>query len=278
MLRFLILLGFSFLFMHLHVTGSISKYINMKYAYISYITIFVMFFLTFVQLFFYVKGDKHKEEDCEHGCDHHHERNSWKEYIFYPVLIFPIISVFFIPIATLDSNIVKAKGFNFNVYNDKDASAIHQFLQPDSSIYYGQEGYDEYMDKAKKKFVNNNNRVILNDKDYLIGMETIYKFPGYFDDKTIQVQGFTYNEKELESNQIFLFRFGIIHCVADSGVFGMLVQFPDDIKFKNDEWIQVEGKLSNEYYQPFKKTIPILEVTGWKTIPKPEDPYVYRTY
>lgn len=58
----------------------------------------------------------------------------------------------------------------------------------------------------------------------------------------------------------------------------MLVQFPKDIHFKNDEWINVEGKLSNQYYQPFKKTIPVLEVTKWKTIPKPEDPYVYRTY
>lgn len=278
MLRFLILLGFSFLFMHLHVTGSISKYINMKYSYISFITIFVMFFLTFAQLIFYVKGDKHEEEECNHGCDHSHERKSWKEYIFYPVLIFPIISVFFIPIATLDSNIVKAKGFNFDVYNDKDTSAIHQFLQPDSSIYYGQEGYDQYMDKAKKKFVNNSNEVVLDDKDFLIGMEYIYKFPGYFDDKTIKFQGFTYNEKELESNQIFLFRFGIIHCIADSGIFGMLVQFPDDIHIKNDEWIQVEGKISNVYYQPFKKTIPVLKVTKWKSTPKPEEPYVYRTY
>ncbi|GIN84833.1 UPF0703 protein YcgQ [Heyndrickxia sporothermodurans] len=276
MLRFLLLLGFSFLFMHLHVTGSISKYINMKYSYISFITIFVMFFLTFAQLIIYVRGEKHKEDDC--NCGHHHVRKGWKEYIFYPVLLFPIISVFFIPIATLDSNIVKAKGFHFDVYNDKDTSAIHQFLQPDSSIYYGQEGYDQYMDKAKKKFIKKNKKVVLNDNDFLIGMETIYKFPGYFDNKTIQFKGFTYNEKELESNQIFLFRFGIIHCIADSGVFGMLVQFPENIHFKNDEWIQVEGKLSNMYYQPFKKTIPILEVTKWKSTPKPEDPYVYRTY
>ena len=30
---------------------------------------------------------------------------------------------------------------------------------------------------------------------------------------------------------------GIIHCIADSGVFGMLVQFPDDVSFKNDDWV-----------------------------------------
>ena len=31
--------------------------------------------------------------------------------------------------------------------------------------------------------------------------------------------------------------FGIIHCVADSGVFGMLVEFPEDIDIEDDRWI-----------------------------------------
>lgn len=277
MLRFFLLLGFSFLFLHLHATGSITKYINMKYSYISFITIFVMFFLTLMQLVFYIRGDKH-DESCEHGCDHTHERKGWKEYIFYPVLLFPIISVLFFPVATLDSNIVKAKGFNFDVYNDKDASSIHEFLQPDSSVYYGQEGYDELMNKGKKKFITDSDKVTLSDENFLFGMETIYRFPGNFDGKTIQFRGFTYNEKELASNQIFLFRFGIIHCVADSGIFGMLVEFPKDVDFKNDEWVNIEGTLSNEYYQPFKKTIPILKVEKWDKISEPKEPYVYRNY
>ena len=85
-----------------------------------------------------------------------------------------------------------------------------------------------------------------------------------------------YPTKELKDNQYFLFRFGIIHCIADLGVFGMLVQFPDDVSFKNHDRITVTGEVSTMYYQPFKKTIPIVKVTKVKREEKPDDPYVYR--
>jgi len=279
MIRFFILLGFSFLFLHLHATGSISKYINMKYSYISFITIFVLFFLTIVQLYFYIKGDKDTEDACDCGCDHHHDhQKTWKDYVMLPVLIFPIFSVLCLPVATLDSNIVKAKGFNFNVYNDKDTSAIHEFLQPDSSVYYGTDGYDELMSKSKKKFSKFGNNIAINDENWLQGMETIYHFPGDFEGKTISFRGFAYNEKDIAANQLFIFRFGIIHCVADSGVFGMLVEFPKNVHYNNDDWLHVTGTLSSEYYQPFKKTIPVLKVEKVEQIPVPKEQYVYRNY
>lgn len=77
---------------------------------------------------------------------------------------------------------------------------------------------------------------------------------------------------------MFILRFGIIHCVADSGVFGILVEFPDNMKLKDDEWIHVKGSLSSIYYQPFKAAIPVLQVKEWSKIEKPNDPYVYRGY
>ena len=36
----------------------------------------------------------------------------------------------------------------------------------------------------------------------------------------------------LLKEQYFLFRFGIIHCVADSGVYGMLVKKPEGVEWK----------------------------------------------
>ena len=58
MIRILILIGFTFIFMHLHATGDISKYINMKYSWISFCTIFVLWFLTIAELIFYMIGPK----------------------------------------------------------------------------------------------------------------------------------------------------------------------------------------------------------------------------
>ncbi|WP_342599853.1 TIGR03943 family protein [Psychrobacillus sp. FSL H8-0483] len=278
MFRCWILLGLSFLFLHLHASGDISKYINLKYSSFSFLAIFLLFFFMLIQMYFTLKKDGNEDEltdICDCGIDHSKEGKSWKEWISYPIFIFPILTAFFLPVATLDSNIVAAKGFNFEVYNDKDPYGFHQFLEPDTSIFYGQDGYEEIMEEALGKY-SNKDKVILNDQDFLYGMETIYKNPGYFSGKTIGFKGFTYVDKE--TGNVFLFRFGLIHCVADSGVFGMLLELPKDTTFQNDEWIEVEGTMDTIYYQPFKKTIPILKVEKINKIEEPEEPYVYRSY
>ncbi|MFC3885865.1 TIGR03943 family putative permease subunit [Bacillus songklensis] len=286
MLRIFVLIGFTFIFMHLHATGDISKYINMKYGNISFITIFVLLFLTIAQMYFYLKSDKNKEEHHHHDhdacscCDHDHEKEEdkwYKKLLIYPLLLFPIISVLFFPVATLNSKMVEAKGFHFPILEDNDPSSMHQILAPDTSSYYGAEDYTKMLDKLMKRYGNKDN-VVLDDQNFLEGMEVIYNYPGSFMGNNVQFDGFTFNSKDIQNNQIFVFRFGIIHCVADSGVYGMLVEFPEKTTFHNDEWIHVNGKLSSMYYQPFKKTIPVLKVETWNYINKPSDEYVYRQY
>ena len=97
-----------------------------------------------------------------------------------------------------------------------------QFLRPDTSIYYGKEGYRGVMEKGKKEFVTKDN-INLKDEDFLKGMETIYNYPGEFTGKNYLLKGL-FLEMILLKRTILLFRFGIIHCVADSGVYGMLVK------------------------------------------------------
>ncbi|USD17814.1 TIGR03943 family protein [Priestia megaterium] len=275
MIRILILIGFTFIFMHLHATGDISKYINMKYSWISFGTIFVLWFLTIAELIFYMIGPKKHDDDCSCGCVHNQQDGKWKRRVWYPIYILPVLTVLFLPVATLDSNIVEAKGFHFPIYDKKDPYSSHQFLQPDTSSFYGEEAYDKMIHRDLKKFSKGEN-INLEDEEFLNAMETIYRYPGEFTDKTISFKGFMYQTKELKKNQYFLFRFGIIHCIADSGVFGMLIEFPDDVTFKNDDWATVTGKISTMYYQPFKKTIPVVKVTKVKREQSPKDPYVYR--
>jgi putative membrane protein len=276
MLRTLILIGLTYLFMHLHASGDISKYINMKYSYISYTAIYILAIFTFISIYFYMKEDQHDHDQCGDGCGHSHEENTWwKKAITYGVFIIPILSGLFLPVATLDSNIVEKKGFYFPVYADSDSTS--QFLQPDTSVYYGQNDYDDLMAKSLKNLLKKD-MLELNESNYLTDLESIYNYPGQFIGKEVKITGFSFSTDELAENQKFLFRFGIIHCVADSGVFGMLVELPEDVNPKNDEWLTVSGKLETIYYQPFKKTIPYLKVTSWETIPTPDDPYVYRQY
>jgi putative membrane protein len=265
--------------MHLHATGDISKYINMKYSYISFSAIFLLGMLMLVQFYLYGKEDQTDEHCCTPDCghDHSHEKKpGWRSLLVNTVLLIPVITGLFLPVATLDSQTVKTKGFSFKGVENEGDYGEHQFLKPDLSVYYGEEGYEDIIGKEKKAF-ENKDKIVLNDKDYLKGLELIYYAPGEFIGKDIEMRGFTFNSQELENKkQVFLLRFGIIHCVADSGVFGMLLEFPEDMNLKDDEWITVNGKISEIYYQPFKATIPYVKVDSWKTTSKPADPYVYR--
>ena len=63
-------------------------------------------------------------------------------------------------------------------------------------------------------------------------MELIYNYPSQFAGKRISYKGFVYNSKREESVDQFVFRFGIIHCVADSGVLACWFIFLNILNFK----------------------------------------------
>src|SRR5574342_216039 len=157
MVRVLILICFTLLIMHLHTSGDISKYINMKYSYLSLSAGIALAVLTVVQIFILIKEDS-QTADCSHDhCDHNHSKEDkwYKKLIVYPIFAFPIITGLFFPVATLDSNIVKAKGFHLPIYNEGkgDPFAQQQFLRLDTSVYYGKEAYQELINKDKKKLI-----------------------------------------------------------------------------------------------------------------------------
>lgn len=77
MLRTLILIGLTYLFTHLHASGDISKYINMKYSYLSYSAIYILAIFTLLSIYFYLKEDPHDHDQCRDDCGHSHEENTW---------------------------------------------------------------------------------------------------------------------------------------------------------------------------------------------------------
>lgn len=223
----------------------------------------------------------HDHHTHEHHHDHGHSHGNdtkLKRFFAYLILFVPIITGLFLPAHALDSSFVKAKGFSFPSFeeNIEKNPGAHQFLKPDSSVFYRKDDYTRIKNKELAEFINRP-AITLTDADYLKGMEVIYNKPEAFMGKTIEFNGFAYKGQQVDGNHYFVFRFGFIHCVADSGVFGMLVEFPKNTQIKDDDWVHVSGKLTWELYQPFKQKIPVLKVNDWKPIEPPKDPYVYRT-
>ncbi|ANS74271.1 hypothetical protein AWM70_06465 [Paenibacillus yonginensis] len=227
------------------------------------------------------------EQDHAHHHSHVHDSHEGHSHgsssrllrlLTYTVLVFPVATGLFLPVETLDSSFVKAKGFSFPAIDvSNDNPGYHQFLKPDTSVFYGKSGYQTVSKKELAGF-EEQPQLNLTDASYLSGLESLYNYPDKFADKTISFKGFIYKGEQTREQNYFVFRFGFIHCVADSGVFGMLVQFPKGTVLQDDQWVQVTGSLTSELYQPFKQTLPILKVDSWKTIDAPPDPYVYRTF
>ncbi|NTQ77060.1 TIGR03943 family protein [Enterococcus faecium] len=280
MLRFLILSGYFELMMYLQVSGKLDQYINVHYRYLAILSMILSALLALVQLYLWVKNGKAEEETHEH--DHNHDHGLSKPYqrgIAYVLLALPVIVGTLFPTVSLDTTIVEAKGFNFPVSKESvgDPEMQTQYLKPDTSIYFNKSDYLDQMNELKEKY-GDKQTIEITDENYLEVMELIYNYPSEFIGKKISYEGFVYQTPNDSNADVFLFRFGIIHCVADSGVFGLLTHMPEGVTVKNDEWYKIEGTIQSDYYQPFKREIPSVVVTNAEKVSAPKNQYVYRSF
>lgn len=289
MIRFLILSGYFELMMYLQVSGKLDQYINVHYRYLAILSMILSALLALVQLYIWVKSDsvkgkKQVDEEVHHHHDHDHDHDHGltkpsQRVIAYVLLALPVIVGTLFPTVSLDTTIVEAKGFNFPISKESvgDPEMQIQYLKPDTSIYFNKSDYLDQMKKLKEKY-DDKQLIKITDENYLEVMELIYNYPSEFIGKKISYEGFVYKTPDGEKEDNFLFRFGIIHCVADSGVFGLLTHMPEGTNVKNDKWYKVEGTIQSNYYEPFKRDIPVVEVNTLTKIEAPKNQYVYRSF
>ena len=68
-----------------------------------------------------------------------------------------------------------------------------------------------------------------------------------------------------------------MHCIADSGVFGLLTTGNTN-QYENNTWVRVKGKIRNHYHKELNQVLPTLEVQSFVKVDKPENPYVYKEF
>lgn len=307
-LRAVILLGFAGFIFKLHFTGTIGKYINLKYVAFSQMASVLLVFLFFIQIqrIWISKDTQHQhDEHCDYdGCDHDHGFSSgwsWKALVSYSILILPLLTGFLFPSKTLDASIASKKGILLAPFNSGDQSigmngenrsktsgnesALEQGSEPASDNSGNTQGQtvegqannstvyldDLYTEKIKE--LRNQDQIQMTDKKFVSQYDTISLYPEQFKGMPIEMTGFVYKEEGMETNQLVVSRFIITHCVADAGVLGLLAQMDEASQLKKDTWIQVQGVLDIAIYGDMK--LPVIKVTNWKTVNAPVDPYVY---
>ncbi|MBP2099004.1 TIGR03943 family putative permease subunit [Enterococcus rivorum] len=280
MIRFLILIGYSTFMMYLQVSGKLNQYINVHYGYLAVLSMVLSLVLAIVQLILWNKEGQSKnncdckQEDHNHGLDKRYQR-----VIAYFLLSLPLLVGFLFPTVSLDTSIVEAKGFTFPLSKESvgDPEVDTQYLKPDTSIYFEKNEYTQQMKKALSQY-DNKQTIEITDENYLEIMELIYNYPSEFIGKKVSYKGFIFNSPEEDKSDVFVFRFGIVHCVADSGVFGLLTHMPEGEELANNKWVEVSGVIQSKYYEAFKRTIPYVEVSSVKNIAEPKNQYVYRSF
>ncbi|AZP93364.1 TIGR03943 family protein [Enterococcus mundtii] len=279
MLRFLILSGYFEMMMYLQVSGRLDQYINVHYRYLAVLSMVLSALLALVQLYLWVKADGQKGVHESHDSHDHGLSKPYQRWIAYLLLALPIVVGTLFPTVSLNTTIVEAKGFNFPLSKESvgDPQVQTQYLKPDTSIYFNKSDYQDQMNELKDKY-EDEQMIAITDDNYLEIMELIYNYPSEFIGKKVSYEGFVYQSKNDKATDTFLFRFGIIHCVADSGVFGLLTHLPEGMTVKNDDWYKVEGTIQTDFYQPFKREIPSVVVTKVEKITAPENQYVYRAF
>ncbi|MDR0846828.1 MAG: TIGR03943 family protein [Lactobacillales bacterium] len=252
MTRFLIFAGYFVLMLYLVATHTLDQYINLNYSYLSYISMAISFVLAIYELSRWIRRESRLPKISA-----------------IVLLIIPIFVGFFFPQVNLDATIVASKGLHLPVSQDNtgDAQMKTQYLAPNTSMYFSSDEYAREM-RANMKPYKSLKSITVDDANFLVVMELIYDYPEEFAGKTLTYTGFVY--------QNFVLRFGIIHCVADSGVFGLQILTSE--KLVENEWYTVSGKIEVAYSKSLKRNVPSVEGVSVVPAEKPSNPYVYRIF
>lgn len=126
-----ILITFSAFLFKLNYTGDINKYINPKYVGLSILASLVFFILSFIQII-RIKSEAAKNDfehihDHSHSCNHDHSCQhdhgstlfTKKKVISYAIIVFPLVTGYFLPAKYLDAKFAEMKGGTLMLSNQQ---------------------------------------------------------------------------------------------------------------------------------------------------------------
>ncbi|KAB7708643.1 TIGR03943 family protein [Bacillus aerolatus] len=301
-LRAVTLFAFFLFLIKLHLGEEITKYVNPKYVLFSQ-TAAVLFLCLFYVQIQRIWGKRHiHDHDCHHGCSHDHGESASpvKKMISYSILIFPLVTGFFLPAKTLDASIAAKKGTLLTkpvkaqeqIENESELSHLDESaaeVEPNLSLYEnGEDGFDDQVPlpnpnemadeeyKEKMKQLDNSTMIDMKDNVFEPYYGEINAEPHKYIGRTLKLKGFVYREEDFQPNQFVLARFLITHCVADANVIGFLTEFDKAHTVKENAWLEIEGTFHTTTYN--NAEVPVLKIVSWKEISEPAEPYVYPVF
>lgn len=230
-----LLFGLGLYFIYNILSGNLTNYINVRFAWLSYVAVVIFLALAASSAHDLLRT---RNQHNHHEHDHNHSHMSW------PVLLItaiPLILGTLIPSRPLGADAVNGEV-------SVSAAAIS--------------GASAFTTNPLERNVLDWLRVF-NTSDDLTS----------FNGQQADVSGFVYRDINFPEGQFMVARFTVSCCVADASAIGLPVSWLGADNIPQDTWVRVQGTF--ELGQFREDQAPVLKAVSVDVISQPEHPYLY---
>jgi len=235
-----LLLGFSAYFAYTIASGNLNYYINLRFAWLSYVAVVIFGALGLSNLWALRDVTGYAASRVNGG--HADRRPSFATLLMVAI---PLT----LGTATVLTDNVQPLGID----------AINNGVSLSSNFGGG-------MSIAQKDPLT---RDVLDWSRVFSGEES----PSVFNGQPAKLLGFIYTEPSYPDGRFMVARFTMSCCVADASALGLPAAYEGLDSLKAGDWVTVEGTFQTETF--LGKQVPVLQVAKLETIDAPQQPYLY---
>lgn len=238
----LVLLGMGSYFAYTIVSGNLSNYINVAFAWLSYLAAGLFLILGAISASRLLRNQNHTEHDHAHEHDDHDHTHGELSWSVLAIVALPLLLGTVIPSNSLPPE--AAQG-NISTKGITSVSAAAAFKKPPL------------------------------ERNVLDWLREFNQNPlaGAYDNEPADVVGFVYREPNFGENIFMVARYTISCCVSDASAIGLPVAYSGDLATLDGQWVRVQGNFAAGMFRDEK--LPILQATSVEQIDEPEHPYLY---
>ncbi|MEQ8170186.1 MAG: TIGR03943 family protein [Candidatus Eremiobacterota bacterium] len=226
-------------------TGIMNFFYTGRMAYIIHpyffpFTIFALVILIIFTVYQIIKWIKTEKSDFKYGI-----------FIFF----IPLLLAVSVPLSPLGGDMASTRGIT------------------------GMTGYSNKLSRKeiKQKTIDFHeileDKIILNEKNFINQTEDIYKNINDYKGKEIEISGFSFTMDYFKKNQIGVGRMAVFCCAADAVMMGFICEKSGVEKFSKNKWIELDGTISSLIYK--NKELPLIKIKKIRESETPGDPYLY---
>lgn len=230
-----LLLGLGAYFSWIIATGNFANYINIRFAWLSYVAAAIFLILGGWSLYGVVRN-------MEHGHDHDHDHDHDVSWGMLAIVAVPLVIGTLIPSQPLG---VEAISGSIAITNAAATANVTTFA----------------IDPLQRNVL-----------DWLRVFNSVNDYTEV-NGEPADLIGFVYREATFSDDQFLIARYSISCCVADASAIGIPVTWPGTESLEQGQWVRVQGAFQVASFRDDE--LPVLQAQSVELVEQPAHPYLY---